>query len=68
MQEKNKLLLKKILKYVALFIAASFLAVALIVILVYTGIFGALPGKTELSEISIEEASLVYSTDNVIIG
>jgi penicillin-binding protein 1A len=68
MQEKNKLLLKKILKYVALFLAASFLAVALIVILVYTGVFGTLPGKTELSAISNEEASLVYSTDKVIIG
>jgi len=68
MQEKNKLLLKKILKYVAIFIGASFLAGILFFILVYSGVFGAIPGKTELSAISIEEASLVYSYDKVIIG
>jgi penicillin-binding protein 1A len=68
MQDKNKLLLKKILKYVAVFIAASFFAVVLVFLLVYMGVFGALPGKVELSAISIEEASLVYSADNMLIG
>jgi penicillin-binding protein 1A len=68
MQEKNKLLLKKILKYVALFFAAAIIAVMVLFFLVDVGVFGAIPGKKELSAISNEEASLVYSSDNVLIG
>ncbi|NJK95411.1 MAG: peptidoglycan glycosyltransferase [Bacteroidales bacterium] len=35
---------------------------------VYAGLFGSLPNSKELTEINNEEASLVYSADNVIIG
>ena len=68
MLDKNKLLLKKILRYVAVFIAAAILAFVLFFLLVYTGVFGSIPGKAELSAISIEQASLVYSSDNKLIG
>ena len=68
MQLKNKLLLKKILKYVAIVMGAGILAIALFFMLVSMGVFGSLPGRAELSAISNAEASLVYSTDNVIIG
>ena len=68
MEYKNELLLKKILKYVVVFIAATILTVVLFFLLVYSGVFGSLPGKAELSAISNAEASLVYSTDNILIG
>src|ERR1035437_4997316 len=64
----NKRRLKKILKYVAIFLTASVLSGVLFFLLVYYGVFGSLTGKAELSAISNEEASLVYSADNVLIG
>ncbi|NWJ50515.1 MAG: transglycosylase domain-containing protein [Bacteroidetes bacterium] len=64
----NKSLLTKILKYVAVLFMATVLFVLLFFLLVYYGVFGPLPGKTELSAISNEEASLVYSADNKLIG
>jgi penicillin-binding protein 1A len=68
MELKNQLLLKKILKYSGIVIAAGVLFSLFFFMLVYIGVFGSIPGKTELSAISNAEASLVYSTDNVIIG
>ncbi|MDT8432637.1 MAG: transglycosylase domain-containing protein [Bacteroidales bacterium] len=41
---------------------------AMFCLLVVAGGFGKIPGKKELSEIRNEEASLVYSSDNVLIG
>lgn len=58
----------KVLKYVTLFILSVILLVALLFGSVYIGLFGALPNNKELSSISNEEASLVLSSDNVIIG
>ena len=60
--------LKKILIYVAAAITAVVFFCVLFFFLVYSGTFGPLPGKAELSEISNEEASLVYSADNMLIG
>lgn len=68
MQIKNLRLLKKALKFLALLISSVLLMAVLFFLMVYIGIFGALPDKTELAEIRNEEASLVYSADNIIIG
>lgn len=64
----NKPLLKKILLYVTAFVTVAILTIALFFFLVYAGVFGPLPGKDELSAINNEEASLVYSSDNQVIG
>jgi penicillin-binding protein 1A len=58
----------KVLKYILFFVLTVILLVALLFSLVYFGAFGSLPTKSELSSISNEEASLVFSSDNVIIG
>ena len=68
MQYKTKRLLKKILLYVAIFISSAVLLAGLFFLLVYNGIFGPLPGKAELKAINNEQASLVYSSDSVLIG
>jgi len=68
MQPKYKKLLIKILKYIGIFISSVFALVGILFLLVYFGAFGRLPNKTELSAISNEEASLVYSSDSIIIG
>jgi penicillin-binding protein 1A len=68
MQIKNLRLLKKALKYLALLISSVLLMAVLFFLMVYFGIFGALPDKTALAEIRNEEASLVYSADDIIIG
>jgi len=62
------LLLKKILKYVLILIASVVLLCALLFFAVYHGKFGALPNKEALKAINNEEASLVISSDSVIIG
>lgn len=48
--------------------ALVILLAGLFYFLVLSGAFGSLPGKGELSEISNEEASLVFSSDSVLIG
>ncbi len=68
MQIKNLRLFKKALKYLALLISSVLLMAVLFFLMVYFGIFGALPDKAELAEIRNEEASLVYSADDIIIG
>ncbi|HZK69678.1 MAG TPA: transglycosylase domain-containing protein [Paludibacter sp.] len=60
--------LKKILKYFLVFLSSILLLCVLLFFLVYSGIFGILPGKKELKAINNEEASLVISSDSVIIG
>jgi penicillin-binding protein 1A len=62
------LLLKKILKYFLILIASVLLLCALLFFAVYHGKFGALPNKEALKAINNEEASLVISSDSVIIG
>ncbi len=61
-------LLKKILLYAGIFLSSAILILGIFFLLVYFGAFGALPEKNELSAISNEEASLVYSSDSILIG
>lgn len=68
MKKKKGKPLNKILKYILLLFASVILLTALLFGSVYIGIFGAIPGNKELSSISNEEASLVLSSDNQIIG
>lgn len=68
MQVYHRRLFKRLLKYFAMLISAVLLMALLFFLSVYAGIFGALPDKSELAEIRNEEASLVYSADNIIIG
>jgi penicillin-binding protein 1A len=60
--------LKKILQYVVVFISLAILLPGIFFLLVYFGAFGPLPDKNELSAISNEEASLVFSADSILIG
>lgn len=68
MQVYHRRLFKRLLKYFAMLISAVLLMALLFFLSVYAGIFGALPDKAELAEIRNEEASLVYSADNQLIG
>jgi len=68
MELQRILLLKKILKYFLVFISSMLLLCALLFLAVYFGKFGSLPNKKALKEINNEQASLVISTDSVIIG
>lgn len=54
--------------YLFALILTALLLFGLLFLSVHMGIFGALPAKKELMSISNEEASLVYSADNIIIG
>ncbi|MCX6255866.1 MAG: hypothetical protein NTV31_15530 [Bacteroidia bacterium] len=65
---KKRKLLYIILKYVFVFIALVILLTGLLFFLVYSGVFGYLPDKNALSAISNEEASLVFSSDSILIG
>src|SRR6056297_1485485 len=66
--QNKRQLLKTILKTGVIFLAVIVLFSALFYMLVAAGGFGKIPGKEELSEIRNEEASLVYSSDGVLIG
>jgi penicillin-binding protein 1A len=68
MQHRKLSLPKKILLYAGIFISSLILILGVFFCLVYFGAFGSLPGKAELSAISNEEASLVYSSDSILIG
>jgi penicillin-binding protein 1A len=65
---KNVKLLKLILKYIGLFLSLIVFLSGLLFMLVYLGAFGKLPDKVALSSIRNEEASLVFSADEVLIG
>lgn len=64
----KKSLLKKSILYALFILAAAVLLPVIFFLIVYFGAFGTLPDKNELSAISNEEASLVFSADNVLIG
>jgi penicillin-binding protein 1A len=49
-------------------VGLAFLTGIIFFILVFSGAFGPLPKKAELAEIKYEEATLVYSADNKLIG
>jgi penicillin-binding protein 1A len=68
MQLKKRKLLNIILKYVYVFISSVILLTGLLFFLIYFGVFGPLPDKNALSAISNEEASLVFSSDSILIG
>ena len=62
------LLVKKVLKYFLIFLSSIVLLCMLLFFAVYSGRFGSLPNKKDLKAINNEEASLVISSDSVIIG
>jgi penicillin-binding protein 1A len=68
MELSKKLLLKKILKYFLVTLLSILLLCMLLFFAVYSGFFGPLPNKKALTAINNEEASLVISSDSVIIG
>jgi penicillin-binding protein 1A len=68
MRLKKLELVNKILNTVLVLISILFVFSAILIILVYMDVFGALPNNKQLSSISNEEASLVFSSDSVIIG
>jgi len=68
MKSKKRKLLKIILASVTAGIVLIILLTGLLYFLVFSGVFGTLPGKDTLAEISNEEASLVFSSDSVLIG
>lgn len=68
MKLKQIKLLKRILKYIGWLLSLIIFLVGLLFMLVYFGAFGRLPDKNDLTSIINEEASLVFSADNVLIG
>ncbi|MFO7852886.1 MAG: transglycosylase domain-containing protein [Bacteroidales bacterium] len=68
MKERKGKLLKIVITSLAAGIALLILLTGLFYFMVLSGAFGSLPGKDDLSEISNEEASLVFSSDSVLIG
>ncbi len=68
MKPGRKKLLKTSLLLASAAAAAALLFVGILFLLVLTGITGPLPGKNELAGIQNEEASLVFSSDSLIIG
>ena len=65
---KEKRSLRLLLKSITGLILFGVLSVVVLFSLVYFEVFGKLPNKEELTSIINEEASLVYSSDEVIIG
>jgi penicillin-binding protein 1A len=68
MQKQKRKPLKTILVVSIISIFTLLLLSGLLFLLVYLGVFGPLPGEKELSAIQNEEASLVFSADQKIIG
>ena len=67
-QFKGKRILIRLFKYIASLILFACFLVLTLFSLVYFNVFGNLPSKEKLSAVFNEEASLIYSSDNVIIG
>jgi penicillin-binding protein 1A len=68
MELPKKPLLKKFLKYFLVLLSSILLLCLLLFFTVYVGKFGSLPNKKALKAINNEEASLVISSDSVILG
>ena len=68
MQPKIKNYIKKFLKYFTGAVTTVLLLVGLLFLLVYLGVFGALPNQNDLAAINNEEASQVISSDSILIG
>ena len=58
----------KLLKYGVLFILFLAIGITLFVYSVYAGLWGKLPDYAELRDIRNDEASELYSEDNLLIG
>ncbi len=68
MNERKQRIKKRIIGAVSILAALPFILTGLLFLLIYTGAFGPLPSKQALSKINNEEASLVFSTDDQLIG
>ena len=68
MEPHKILLIKKMLKYFLILLSSILLFCVLLFIAVYSGKFGTLPDKEALKAVNNEEASLVISSDSIIIG
>lgn len=68
MKSRKPSFLKRIFRYSFVILLLSALLGGLFFLLVYVGAFGPLPDEEELAAISNEEASLVFSSDNRLIG
>jgi penicillin-binding protein 1A len=67
-KEDVKRFIEKGVKYIAIALVTVSCFIALFFILVYTGVFGKLPNKQQLQSISTNQASLVFSSDKILIG
>lgn len=67
-QFKGKKVLIRLFKYIASLILFACFLVLTLFSLVYFNVFGNLPNKEKLSAVFNEEASLIYSSDTIIIG
>ncbi len=68
MKLKYQNYIRQFFKYLVVFIATLILSISLLFLMVYIGFFGSLPNKETLSSISNEQASLVFSSDTILIG
>jgi penicillin-binding protein 1A len=68
MKPGRKKLLKTSLLLLSAAAAAALLFICILFLLVLTGITGQLPNRAELADIKNEEASLVFSSDSLLIG
>jgi len=59
---------KKILRISTLLLASAVALIMLVFLLVWSGLFGRLPGKAELRAVENPVASEVYSADSVLLG
>jgi penicillin-binding protein 1A len=68
MTNKKLKYFKKTIKYILMLLASGIFFSGIFFFLVYAGIFGPLPNEEVLKSIKNEEASLVYSSDEILIG
>ncbi|WP_010134861.1 transglycosylase domain-containing protein [Ochrovirga pacifica] len=61
-------MLKKLLGFVIRLLILGIFSIAFFILLVWIGGFGPIPNKKELTEIKQAQASVVYSTDEQLIG
>ena len=61
-------LFKRLVWYLSLLAVGIFSAVALLIMLIWMGVFGEIPSKKELSSISHQVATEVFSADSVLLG
>lgn len=67
-RKKHSPISKFFIRLIFLLLTISFLSGLIFFLLVFSGTFGPLPKKEELAEIKDEEATLVFSADQKLIG